>query len=73
MKELRLSSPFKKDLKRITRRGYDRALLDAVVDLLRDGEELPPARRDHALKGEWISLKVDREAKLPSVVVKKKL
>ena len=36
MKELRLSSPFKKDLKRITRRGYDRALLDAVVDLLRD-------------------------------------
>lgn len=26
----------------------------------------------HALKGEWISLKVDREAKLPSVVVKKK-
>ena len=53
MKQLRLSSPFKKDLKRITRRGYDRALLDAVVDLLRDGEELPPARRDHALKGEW--------------------
>jgi Sulfocyanin (SoxE) domain len=26
----------------------------------------------HAVKGEWISLKVDREAKLPSVVVKKK-
>jgi hypothetical protein len=27
----------------------------------------------HALKGEWISLKVDREAKLPSVLIKKKL
>jgi hypothetical protein len=26
----------------------------------------------HAIKGEWISLKVDREAKRPSVVVKKK-
>jgi Sulfocyanin (SoxE) domain len=26
----------------------------------------------HALKGEWISLKVDRDAKVPSVVVKKK-
>jgi hypothetical protein len=25
----------------------------------------------HAIEGEWISLKVDREAKLPSVVVKK--
>jgi hypothetical protein len=27
---------------------------------------------EHALKGEWISLKVDREASFPSVVVKKK-
>jgi hypothetical protein len=26
----------------------------------------------HAIKGEWISLNVDREAKWPSVVVKKK-
>jgi hypothetical protein len=26
----------------------------------------------HAIDGEWISLKVDREAKLPSVVAKKK-
>lgn len=26
----------------------------------------------HAVKGEWISLKVDREAKLPRVVIKKK-
>ena len=53
MKALRLTTAFKKDLKRITRRGYDRDLLDAVVDLLRDGQSLPPARRDHPLKGEW--------------------
>ena len=53
MKQLRLSSPFKKDLKRITKRNYDRDLLDAVVDLLRDDHPLPAARRDHPLKGEW--------------------
>jgi mRNA interferase YafQ len=53
MKALRIASAFKKDLKRITRRNYDRALLDAVVDALREGEQLPVARRDHLLKGEW--------------------
>ena len=53
MKALRLATAFRKDLKRIERRGYDRALLEAVVDALRRGEELPKVRRDHALKGEW--------------------
>ena len=53
MKTLRLAGAFKKDLKRITKRNYDRALLEAVVDALRDGQQLPTARRDHPLKGEW--------------------
>ena len=53
MKALRLTSAFRKDLKRITKRGYDREQLDVIVDLLRDGQALPPARRDHPLKGEW--------------------
>ena len=52
MKNLRLTSAFKKDLKRITKRNYDRALLDAVVDALREAEPLPTARRDHAVGGE---------------------
>ena len=55
MKTLRLSSAFKKNLKRITKRRYDRGLLDTVVDLLRDGQPLSPARRDHVLKGAWNS------------------
>ena len=53
MKDLRLTSAFKKDLKRITKRGYDRGLRDAVVALLRDAQLLPAARRDHALPGVW--------------------
>jgi mRNA interferase YafQ len=53
MKSLRLATAFKKDLKRIARHKYDRALLEVVVDTLRRGAELPEARRDHPLKGEW--------------------
>jgi mRNA interferase YafQ len=53
MKSLRLASAFKKDLKRITKRRYNRMLLDTAVDALRRGEHLPPARRDHPLKGVW--------------------
>ena len=53
MKTLRLATAFKKDLKRSTKRGYDRSLLEAVVDTLRRGDPLPAARRDHPLKGEW--------------------
>ena len=53
MKALRPQSAFRKDLKRITKRGYDTARLEAVVDLLRQELPLPPARRNHPLKGEW--------------------
>ena len=53
MKTLRLSTAFKKDLKRITRRKCDRTLLEAVVEALRRAEVLSGARRDHPLKGEW--------------------
>lgn len=53
MKALRLATAFKKDLRRIERRGYQRALIEDVVDLLRRGEALPKARRDHPLQGTW--------------------
>ena len=53
MKDLAVRKSFERDLKRIARRGYDRDMLDAVIDQLREGELLPQARRDHPLKGEW--------------------
>ena len=54
MKSLRLTTAFKKDLKRVSKRHYDRALLDAIVDLLRHAQPLPKSARDHQLKGEWL-------------------
>jgi hypothetical protein len=41
MKSLRLVGAFKQDLKRITRRGYDRERLDLIVQALREGHALP--------------------------------
>ena len=53
MKSIRVRASFKKDLKRITKRGYELALIEVVIDLLRRDLPLPAVRRDHSLKGEW--------------------
>lgn len=55
MKPLRYAGPFKKDLKRITRRGYRLDDLDTIVTAIRRGERLPASARPHPLKGEWKS------------------
>jgi len=47
------SGRFKKDVKRAEKRGKDMAKLSAVLSLLIDMKPLPPAYRDHALKGNW--------------------
>lgn len=44
---------FKRDFHRALRRGKDPAKIQAVVKLLCSGTPLPPALRDHALKGKW--------------------
>ena len=44
---------FKKDFKRMLKRGYNGALLERVLNLLVKGEALPPRYKDHALKGNW--------------------
>jgi mRNA interferase YafQ len=53
MKAFRTTRAFRKDLKRLTRRGYDLALLTEVLEVLRQSAQLPAARHDHPLKGEW--------------------
>lgn len=45
---------FKKDLKRIMRRGYNIELLKKVIDLLAKQELLPEKYRDHNLSGDYI-------------------
>jgi len=50
---MRLSqtSQFKKDLKRMQKRGKRLAKMKAIVDLLLAKETLPPKNRDHQLGG----------------------
>lgn len=44
---------FKKDLKRIIKRGYDQNLIVEIISLLADGIELPQKNKDHALVGNY--------------------
>lgn len=48
-----VTSQFKRDYKRIKKRGYDLALLESVLDRLREGVALDARNRDHALKGSY--------------------
>lgn len=44
---------FKKDFKRIIKRGYKAILLEYVIDMLANEKELPIQYCDHALSGDW--------------------
>ena len=48
------TTQFRKDVKRLRKRGKDVRKLTDVVDLLDAGEELPERLRDHALSGNWL-------------------
>lgn len=47
------TSQFKKDFKRIKKRGYDLSELKEVLDKLANREELEQRNRDHALSGNY--------------------
>ena len=49
--EVKPTSKFRKDLKRIKKRGYNLALLEEVVEKLACGETLPAKYYDHQLHG----------------------
>ena len=53
MKDLELLGSFKKDLRRITKRGWDRSKLERIVTMLRKDEPLPHSARPHKLTGDW--------------------
>lgn len=52
MLTIRYESTFKKDYKRIVKRGYDVRLLETVIGLLAEEQPLPEKYRDHSLLGE---------------------
>lgn len=53
MLTIRYETTFKKDFKRVVRRGYDIRLLEKVIGILTDGDTLPEKYRDHALTGAY--------------------
>jgi len=55
MKPLRITTQYRKDLKRIASRGYRMNKLVVIVDKLRSGTPLSPIDDDHPLKGPWDS------------------
>lgn len=48
-----MTSQFKKDLKRARKRGLPIGELEAVIDAILEGADLPPKHRDHLLSGDY--------------------
>ena len=53
MLKIKYQASFKKDYKRIVKRGYDVNLLEIVIRLLANQKPLPEKYRDHGLSGRY--------------------
>ncbi len=53
MLKIKIHSSFKRDYKRVVRRGFDVKRLMTVIDILANEKELPKKYKDHALVGEY--------------------
>ena len=53
MYDIRVTTRFQKDLKRVKKRGYDISLLTDVIRILAAGKTLPEKYRDHLLTGNF--------------------
>ena len=53
MRDFSRSSQFKRDVKRMERRGGNRGKLRTLLDLLIEGKPLPSDYKDHPLRGEF--------------------
>ena len=53
MLTIKYETSFKKDYKRIIRRGYDTRLLETVITILAEERPLPRQYNDHTLTGNY--------------------
>lgn len=53
MLELVVTGQFRKDYKRVKKRGYDMKLLEIVIETLLAGKSLDQRYRDHSLTGNY--------------------
>jgi mRNA interferase YafQ len=51
--ELRTTTAFERDLRRVSKQGKDLDKLEAIVDLLQAQKPLLPRCRAHPLRGNW--------------------
>ena len=63
MLTLTYTSQFKKDMKRIRKRGYDTHLVDILLEKLRNEEILDETYQDH-LKSDWLLIYIIKENEL---------
>ena len=54
---VRITSRYKKSLKKMLKRGKDIKKISAVVRMLANGETLPPRFHDHALVGDLVGFR----------------
>ncbi len=53
MLKLQYHNQFKKDYKKIVKRGYDISLLEEIIEKLVKQEKLPQKNKDHSLIGNY--------------------
>lgn len=53
MRRIEYGNTFKKDYKRMMKRGASAAKLNAVLELLMNDQSLPARNHPHLLSGEW--------------------
>lgn len=53
MLKIRYHTSFKKDYKKIVKRGYNIKLMEEIIQKPAKGEQLPDKNKDHLLSGEY--------------------
>ena len=53
MLKIRYNTSFKKDYKRVIKRGYNAKLMEEIIQKLAKGEQLPEKNKDHPLSGNY--------------------
>ena len=53
MRQIEYTGQFKRDLKKVKKRGKDMQKIKEPIRLLIEEESLPPVYRDHPLTGNW--------------------
>lgn len=53
MLKIRYHASFKKDYKKVVKRGYNTKLIEDIIQKLAKGEQLPERNKDHSLDGDY--------------------